>query len=235
MSFVLFYFGGKLDVVILIDFIVKESTVQPTCSHGRWRVASRKCKTFLSLIWVVFHRMLGWKWLFSWFGICCSATCALYLENQLNLLCLNSIKRLASRKWNIFFYFMYIYIYFMLHFFCFCNGILAVPDVDISLCRRFAVLILTLLPPKSGLDCSFFKMVLAFGQDYFGEQVLFFFSIPTLKSESQPLYGNTVWDRKQRKHKKKQNQTNKNVKKNKNNPKVRNSSIHSAPAAAATA
>lgn len=136
---------------------------------------------------------------------------------------------------HIFLFHVYIYIYFMLHFFCFCNGILAVPDVDISLCRRFAVLILTLLPPKSGLDCSFFKMVLAFGQDYFGEQVLFFFSIPTLKSESQPLYGNTVWDRKQRKHKKKQNQTNKNVKKNKNNPKVRNSSIHSAPAAAATA
>ena len=64
--------------------------------------------------------------------------------------------------------------------------------------------------PKSGLDCSFFLMVLAFGQDYFGEQVvLFFFPILTIKSESQPLYGNTVWDRKQRKHKKNQNQTNK--------------------------
>ena len=68
-------------------------------------------------------------------------------------------------------YIIYIYVIFHVTFFCFCNGILAVPDVDISLCRRFAVLILTLLPPKSGLDCSFFFN----GQDYFGEQVLFFF------------------------------------------------------------
>lgn len=44
---------------VLMDFIVRESKVEPTCPHGRRRVASRKCKTFLSLIWVVFHSMLG--------------------------------------------------------------------------------------------------------------------------------------------------------------------------------
>ena len=116
---------------------------------------------------------------------------------------------------HIFLFHVYICIYFMLQVFCFCNGILAVPDVDISLCRRFAVLILTLLPPKSGLDCSFFFNGFGIWSGLFWRAGFVFFSIPTLKSESQPLYGNTVWDRKQRKHKKKQNQTNKMWKKQK--------------------
>ena len=117
MSFVLFYFAGKLDVVILIDFIVKESTVQPICSHGRRFIPRESTQPVVPEQ----HQEAG-----------------------------------LQEMEHIFLFHVYICIYFMLQVFCFCNGILAVPDVDISLCRRFAVLILTLLPPKSGLDCSFF-------------------------------------------------------------------------------
>ena len=170
MSFVLFYFAGKLDVVILIDFIVKESTVQPTCSHGRRFIPRESTQPVVPEQ----HQEAG-----------------------------------LQEMEHIFLFHVYICIYFMLQVFCFCNGILAVPDVDISLCRRFAVLILTLLPPKSGLDCSFFFNGFGIWSGLFWRAGFVFVSIPTLKSESQPLYGNTVWDRKQRKHKKKQNQTNK--------------------------